>query len=192
MPLMPLPRRRQRIRRSDISQGLPNWIASQLTKLVEEVPSGDQWAHEIKLDGYRMHARLFRGRVQLLTRTGLDWTDKYTMTVEALSALPVDDAYMDGELCAIADNGVTSFSLMQAATNSRSTGSLVYSAFDLLFLDGTSLIQAPLAERPGADPRRHSIATSHCLRRDFIAPRVPAWPPLSSWDNGCRRHDPCR
>ena len=69
------------------------------------------------------------------------------MTVKALSALPVDEAYIDGELCAIAENGVPSFSLMQAATDSQSTSSLVYFAFDLLFLDGNSLMQAPLVER---------------------------------------------
>src|SRR5437764_4552572 len=56
---------------------LPEWIAPQLTQLVDAAPKGDQWLHEIKFDGYRMHARLDRGAVRLLTRTGLDWTHKY-------------------------------------------------------------------------------------------------------------------
>jgi len=51
--------------------------------MVEVAPSGPQWVHEIKLDGYRMGARIERGRVQLLTRTGLDWTDKYPAVVTA-------------------------------------------------------------------------------------------------------------
>ena len=51
---------------------LPQWIRPQLTQLVDAAPEGDQWLHEIKYDGYRMHARLDRGRVKLLTRTGLD------------------------------------------------------------------------------------------------------------------------
>jgi ATP-dependent DNA ligase len=56
---------------------LPEWIRPQLTKLVDAAPEGKEWLHEIKFDGYRMHARLNRGAVKLLTRTGLDWTHKY-------------------------------------------------------------------------------------------------------------------
>jgi hypothetical protein len=56
---------------------LPDWIRPQLTELVDAAPDGPDWLHEIKYDGYRMHARLDRGAVRLLTRTGLDWTHKY-------------------------------------------------------------------------------------------------------------------
>jgi bifunctional non-homologous end joining protein LigD len=56
---------------------LPLSIRPQLTELAEAAPAGDQWLHEIKYDGYRMMARLERGAVKLLTRTGLDWTHKY-------------------------------------------------------------------------------------------------------------------
>ena len=56
---------------------LPQWVRPQLTQLVDAASDGDQWLHEIKYDGYRMHVRLDRGRVKLLTRTGLDWTHKY-------------------------------------------------------------------------------------------------------------------
>ena len=56
---------------------LPDWVKPQLTKLVGEPPDGPEWLHEIKFDGYRMHARLDRGAIRLLTRTGLDWTRKY-------------------------------------------------------------------------------------------------------------------
>ena len=56
---------------------LPEWIKPQLTELVREAPEGPEWLHELKFDGYRMHARLDRGNVRLLTRTGLDWTHKY-------------------------------------------------------------------------------------------------------------------
>jgi ATP-dependent DNA ligase len=55
---------------------VPEWITPQLTKLVDTPPDGPEWLHEIKFDGYRMHARLDRGAVRLLTRTGLDWTHK--------------------------------------------------------------------------------------------------------------------
>ena len=53
-------RRRRSVRRTGPITGLPDWIPPQLTKLTETVPEGDQWAHEIKVDGYRMHGRLDR------------------------------------------------------------------------------------------------------------------------------------
>jgi ATP-dependent DNA ligase len=144
---MPSPRRRRSVRHTDTSAQFPAWVAPQLTKLVEQVPDGDEWAHEIKLDGYRMHARIEHGKVRLLTRTGLDWTDKYPTTATAVERLPVTQAYLDGELCAVAPNGVTSFSLMQSASDNRHTANLVYFTFDLLYLDGQSLISEPLIER---------------------------------------------
>jgi ATP-dependent DNA ligase len=52
----------------------PKWIKPQLTRLVDEAPPGDGWLHEIKYDGYRMHARIDGGKAKLLTRTGLDWS----------------------------------------------------------------------------------------------------------------------
>src|ERR1700693_3334006 len=64
--------------RQDVMSPLPRWTPPQLCQPVETAPSGPQWLHEIKLDGSRMSARIDRGRVQLLTRTGLDWSDKYT------------------------------------------------------------------------------------------------------------------
>jgi len=66
---------------------LPQWISPQLTHLVETAPSGKQWLHEIKLDGFRMAVRIERGRAKLLTRTGLDWTDKYPIMQTPLAAL---------------------------------------------------------------------------------------------------------
>jgi bifunctional non-homologous end joining protein LigD len=67
----------QSVARGSPTAGLQAWISPQLTQLVDAAPSGDQWLHEIKYDGYRMHARLGCGAVKLLTRTGLDWTYKY-------------------------------------------------------------------------------------------------------------------
>ena len=95
----------------------PRWIAPQLSKLVEKTPRGPNWVHEIKFDGYRMAARIDRGKVQLLTRSGLDWTAKYPATAAALAKLPVKSAYLDGELCGVREDGVTSFELMQQASD---------------------------------------------------------------------------
>jgi len=90
--------------RSDPS-GLPKWIKPQLCRLVHTPPRGPDWLHEIKFDGYRMHAYLDRGQTQLLTRTGLDWTHKYPSIAAALSALPARQAYLDGGSAAFARTG---------------------------------------------------------------------------------------
>jgi ATP dependent DNA ligase-like protein len=87
-------------------------------------PSGPDWVHELKYDGYRIHARLERRRARLLTRTGLDWADRYEATAEAVSAVAAQAAYLDGELCAVRPDGTTSFPEMQAATDGRRTTGL--------------------------------------------------------------------
>jgi DNA ligase D-like protein (predicted ligase) len=126
---------------------LPQFVLPQLSQPVEKPPSGPQWLHEIKLDGYRMAARIDNGRVQLLTRTGLDWTAKYPSAVAALANLNVKTAYLDGELCGVDDAGLPSFAQTQAATDGESGARLVYYAFDLLHLDGRDVSALPLIER---------------------------------------------
>jgi ATP dependent DNA ligase domain len=76
------------VARSSRAAALPQWVPPQLTQLLDAAPEGDQWLHEIKFDGYRIHARLDRGAVKLLTRTGLDWTHKYPAIAKAVAALP--------------------------------------------------------------------------------------------------------
>src|ERR1700678_2934872 len=79
----------------------PQWIEPELCKLVTRIPAGDNWAHEIKFDGFRMHTRTVNGRASLLTRNGLDWTVKYLNIAVAIGALKSRQAYLDGELCAV-------------------------------------------------------------------------------------------
>jgi ATP-dependent DNA ligase len=100
----------------------PKWIKPQLTRLVDEAPTGNDWVHEIKYDGYRMHARIDGRDIKLLTRTGLAWSHRYRSTIEALGALKVKSAYLDGELCALYPDGVPSFSRLQAAMVAGSAG----------------------------------------------------------------------
>jgi DNA ligase D-like protein (predicted ligase) len=123
------------------------WVKPQLCKLVDAPPRGPEWLHEIKYDGYRMHARLDRGRAQLLMRTGLDWTDKYPSIAAAVSALPARQAYLDGELCGVRPDGKTSFSMIQTASDGGNADALVFFLFDLLYLDGEMISTAPLGER---------------------------------------------
>src|SRR6185312_10324158 len=122
-------------------------IPPQLTQLIEAAPEGDAWLHEIKFDGYRMHARLDRGAVRLLTRTGLDWTDKYPAVAAAVALLPARQAYLDGELCGVRPDGTTSFSLIQNASDTGNSGALVFFLFDLLHLDGEAIAPMPVTER---------------------------------------------
>ena len=126
---------------------LPGWIKPQLTKLVDQPPDGPEWLHELKYDGYRMHARLDRGAARLLTRTGLDWTHKYPGIAEAVSSLPARQAYLDGELCGVRPDGTTSFSLIQNASDTSNGDALVFFLFDLLHLDGETISTQPLRER---------------------------------------------
>jgi bifunctional non-homologous end joining protein LigD len=122
-------------------------VKPQLTKLVDAPPEGVEWLHEIKFDGYRMHARLDRGAVRLLTRTGLDWTHKYPAIAAAVASLPAREAYLDGELCGIRPDGSTSFSLIQNASDTGNGDALVFFLFDLLHLDGEPVSQRPISER---------------------------------------------
>jgi ATP-dependent DNA ligase len=119
-------------RRPDAAAGLPEFIPPQLTQLIDAAPEGDDWLHEIKFDGYRMHARLDRGSVRLLTRTGLDWTRKYPAIAETLSSLDTRQAYLDGELCGVVPDGITSFSMIQLASDAGNAAGLVFFLFDLL------------------------------------------------------------
>ena len=133
--------------RSRRDAALPPFVPPQLSQLVEKPPSGPQWLHEIKLDGFRMAARIDNGRVQLLTRTGLDWTAKYPSAIAALANVNVKTAYLDGELCGVDEAGLPSFAHTQAATDGERGVRLVYYAFDLLHLSGWDVSSLELMRR---------------------------------------------
>jgi bifunctional non-homologous end joining protein LigD len=110
-------------------------------------PDGAEWLHDIKFDGYRMHARVEGGRARLLTRTDLDWTSKYLAIADAATALPLGSAYTHGESCGVRADGITSFSLIQNASDTRNGEALVIFQFDLLHVDGEDPSALPLVER---------------------------------------------
>ena len=120
----------------------------QLATLVSEPPSGDEWFHEIKFDGYRIGARVRKGAVALYTRNGNDWTTAFPEIAEAVKKLGVDDALIDGEVAVVLPDGRTSFQALQKASSSPAQrGTLVYFVFDLLRLDGERLEALSLEER---------------------------------------------
>ncbi len=126
---------------------MPGFVEPQLARLLDRPPSGDGWGHEMKLDGYRIQARLDGGKVALLTRSGLDWTAKFPETAAAFRPFAKQATYIDGELCALGADGVPSFSALQSAIAEKRTGALVYFAFDLIFLGADDLRPSPLVER---------------------------------------------
>ena len=124
---------------------LPKFVAPQLTRLVDEPPSGGHWVHEVKFDGYRMQLRVVDGKARLLTRKGLDWTARFDAIARAAAKLP--DCIIDGEICALNQEGIPDFSALQAALSDGKTGNLIFFAFDLLFEDKEDLRHLPLVSR---------------------------------------------
>ncbi|EIM26258.1 DNA ligase D [Microvirga lotononidis] len=126
---------------------LPAFVEPALAQLVESAPRGGTWLHEIKLDGYRMQARIDAGQVQLLTRKGLDWTAKFKPIANALKELKIPSALLDGEIVVEDEAGVASFSALQQELKGGKGERFVYYVFDLLYLDGEDLRKATLADR---------------------------------------------
>jgi ATP-dependent DNA ligase len=111
---------------------------------VVKPPAGDAWAYELKLDGYRAIAFKTSDRVQLKSRNGKDFAQRYAALVRALEALP-DETVVYGEIVALDDSGHPSFNLLQ---NYASRGdALVFYLFDLLILEGEDLRSESLEVR---------------------------------------------
>ncbi|MGQ3212539.1 DNA ligase D [Shinella sp.] len=124
---------------------LPDFIPPQLCETLDRPPAGENWLHEIKFDGYRIQMRVANGKVTLKTRKGLTWTAKYPEIADAATPLP--DCIIDGEICALDENGAPDFAALQAALSEKNTGNLVYFAFDLLFDGGEDLREKALTDR---------------------------------------------
>jgi bifunctional non-homologous end joining protein LigD len=124
------------------------FVAPMLATFARVVPEGEQWAHEIKHDGYRMLCRRDGDRVRIFSRNALDWTDRVPAIVEALRLLPIASATIDGEAVVWDAKGVTDFDALRAALSKRhaSRGVFLY-AFDLIELDGRDLRQEPWVAR---------------------------------------------
>jgi bifunctional non-homologous end joining protein LigD len=126
---------------------LASFLEPELALLVDEAPGGDDWLHEIKFDGYRALCRIDRGRARLFTRRGNDWTGVFAPIARAAEKLPVQSAWLDGEVVVLGPDGISSFNALQNALGDGGSGDLLYYAFDLLWLDGYDLRGVPLLER---------------------------------------------
>ncbi len=124
---------------------LPPFIEPQLAKSVAKPPAGPGWAHEIKFDGYRMQMRIEGGKAALLTRKGLDWSEKFPVIAAAGAVLP--DGIVDGEVVALDHSGAPDFAALQAAIADGKTKEMVFFVFDQMFAGSEDLRPLRLAER---------------------------------------------
>jgi hypothetical protein len=165
----------------------PKFTKPQLSLLVATPPSGPGWAHELKYDGYRIHARLLRGEARLLTRTGLDWTDRYEATAKAISSLAARSASLDGELCAVRPDGTTTFSEMQAAADEGARSTLCTSSLISCFSIARSWVACPSRTKGAFERSSQTCAAVHSIQR----PPYRRWrtvPPGRVWGQGRGNH----
>ncbi len=141
---------------------MPERIRPSLPTATRRAPSGDQWVHEIKFDGYRMLCYLAEGNAKFISRNGIDWTDKLSSLSTTVAKLPVETAIIDGEVVMMAADGTTSFQALQNRIGAGQDSALRYYVFDLLYLNGydlralrldrrKQLLAALLSEFPGND-----------------------------------------
>ncbi len=128
-------------------ESLPEFIKPQLASEGESTPTGASWVHELKLDGYRVQARKHGSTVELLTRTGLDWTHRMKPVADAVRLLACETALLDGEVVVLDATGLSSFARLQASFEKGESHPMTYFAFDLLHMDGHSTRDLPLLER---------------------------------------------
>ncbi|WP_426699963.1 DNA ligase D [Rhodanobacter sp. Col0626] len=118
----------------------------ELATLRESPPVGDDWLHEMKWDGYRILTTIADGVVQMWSRNALLWTDKIPDIRQAVEALGLNSAHLDGELIALTD-GQPDFNALQQTLSGEKSSPLVYTLFDVPYLDGYDLTRTPLIER---------------------------------------------
>jgi bifunctional non-homologous end joining protein LigD len=114
-----------------------------LATKVNELPKGNEWIHEVKWDGYRVTAVIADGNVQLFSRGGLNYTDKFKVVSDALAELQVD-AVLDGEIVVLNENGIPDFEVLQRYNGSQQ---LVYYVFDIIELKEKDISEQPLLKR---------------------------------------------
>jgi bifunctional non-homologous end joining protein LigD len=156
----------------------PPFRAVQLATLVDTVPTGSRWLHEMKYDGYRLLVAVGGGQARAYTRSGLDWSEKFDAIVQAAAKLDVGSALLDGEAVVLDADGRSSFQALQGALKGA-PATIDYYAFDLLELSGEDLTGLPLTERkaklreilPDGDPRirysEHIVGNGEKLLHTF-------------------------
>jgi bifunctional non-homologous end joining protein LigD len=126
---------------------MPATLSPQLASLASAAPTSNAWSWEIKLDGYRLMARVEDGQVRLITRGGHDWSSKMPALVKALQSLKLKSAWFDGEIVVMGKNGTPEFNALQNAFDRSRTDSIEYFLFDLPYFESHDLRATPLVQR---------------------------------------------
>jgi len=129
-----------------VRAALPATLEPQLATLATALPNSGDWITEAKYDGYRLLARVDKGRVRLFTRNGHDWTQRFPPLASEIATLPLASGWLDGEITVLRD-GLPSFSALQDAIDGQANKDIVYFLFDLMYLDGKDLRKVPLWAR---------------------------------------------
>lgn len=135
------------------AESFPDFIPPALAYQSDSPPTGQEWVHELKLDGYRIQAHLkSQGRdgelsVRLLTRSGLDWTHRMPELAAKLAKMAVKAAILDGEVAVTDESGITSFAALQSAFQDKNVSDILYFVFDVLHLNGKGTRDLPLLQR---------------------------------------------
>jgi bifunctional non-homologous end joining protein LigD len=127
---------------------LPPFREPQKATLVDHVPAGSGWIHEMKYDGYRCLLAIGGDKAKVYTRSGLDWSDKFPEIVEAAARLEIGSALLDGEIVSLDEKGNTGFSALQQGISEGGRGLTLF-LFDALEIDGEDLSHLPTIERKG-------------------------------------------
>ncbi|MEA3037422.1 MAG: bifunctional non-ous end joining protein LigD [Sphingomonadales bacterium] len=125
---------------------LPAFRPPQKATLVDHVPPGSGWMHEMKYDGYRCELAIGSGEAKVYTRSGLDWSDKFPEIVAAARELEVGSALLDGEIVKLSETGNTGFSALQQGISEGGRGLSLF-LFDALEIEGEDLARLPNIER---------------------------------------------
>ena len=130
-----------------VPAAFPRYITPCAPTLRPMAPSGPEWLHEIKFDGYRIQAHVRGGAARVFTRNGYDWTDRFNAIARAAAALPALDLVLDGEAVVLDERGMPDMARLRSSFAGGRGERFVCFAFDLLHLDGFDLRPAPLFER---------------------------------------------
>jgi bifunctional non-homologous end joining protein LigD len=123
------------------------YIPPCLPSRAERPPSGPEWLHEIKHDGFRIMARRDSKGVRLYTRNGYDFADRFPQIVEAVTKLKVRSCLIDGEAIVVDERGLSAFDLLRSWRHDHAA---VLCAFDVIEVDGKDLRGLPLKQRKQA------------------------------------------
>lgn len=126
---------------------LPMNFKPELATLVDSIPVGDEWLHEVKFDGYRILAFFANEKIRLITRNGLDYTHKFPTIVQELKKLKLDLSILDGELVVLNQQGLSDFQALQNALEENTKANFHYYIFDIPIHNGLDLCNTRLLER---------------------------------------------